>query len=383
MAKTKEANSRRENSTEAKTPDVVEAERRAKLKNQAFEAKIKQRETPHQGKIKELKKRIQDFRGQHIHLHKSFRRSYREDYLRPTETPGLLSHAVQTFKIIFKNWRTFLPFILVMVVSYILLVGLMNEEFYQKYQTAIDESEAELGGKSIGGFARAGLILVSTVMTGGLDTGMGDPAMMFMVFLFLIMWLVTIYLLRHFMAGDHIRLRDGLYNAMAPFISTVVVFVLIFLQCIPIMIVVISYSAAVSTDFLSTPFYALVYFIFAALMLLLSGYFLSGSIMALIATTAPGLYPMKAIFAASDLVASRRMRIILRIIFLFTVISLIYIIVMIPIILLDLWFKSMWEFIANWPIVPFFLLMTTCFVFIYITTYLYLYYRWLLDYKEK
>ena len=330
-------------------------------------------------------RQIREFQKQHLHLHRSFRRSYREDYLRPTSTPGLLSHAMQTFRMIFKNWRLFLPLIAIMVVAYILLVGLMNEEFYQAYQAAIDENEAELGGRGIGNFARAGILLLSTVMTGGLDAGMGDPAMIFMLFLFLMMWLVTIYLLRRLMAGNKVRLRDALYNSMAPLISTIVVFAVIFVQCIPIMVVIISYSAAVSTGFISsdTLFYSLLYFVFAGLMLLLSGYLLSGSVMALLAVTAPGLYPLRAIFATSDLVAGRRTRIVLRIMFLAMVLSLVYIIIMIPIILLDLWFKSMWDWLAGWPIVPFCLLVVTCFVFIYITTYLYIYYRWLLDYKEQ
>lgn len=327
--------------------------------------------------------RVREFRGRHIHLHKSFHRSYREDYLRPAETPGLTSHMMQTFKMIFKHWRAFLPLIAIMVTFYILLVGLMNEEFYQKYQTAIDDSEAEIGGQSLGSFARAGLLLISTVTTGGLDAGMGDAAMIFMLLLFLAMWLVTIFLLRHFMAGDKIRLRDALYNAMAPLASTIVVFAVIFVQAIPIMITVITYAAAVQTDFLSTPFYALLYLGFAAIMLLLSGYMLSGSIMSLVAVTAPGLYPMKAIFAASDLVAGRRLRIVLRVLFLSFVVALVYVVIMMPVILLDMWFKSMWGWIADWPIVPFCLLVVTCFVFIYVTTYIYIYYRWLLDYKEK
>ena len=39
-----------------------------------------------------------------VKLHKSFKRSYREDYIRETKLPGLLSHANATFKIFFKNW---------------------------------------------------------------------------------------------------------------------------------------------------------------------------------------------------------------------------------------------------------------------------------------
>lgn len=220
-------------------------------------------------------------------------------------------------------------------------------------------------------------------LVAGRTAGMGESQTIFMLILFLVMWLVTIFLLRHFLAGEKPRLRDGLYNALAPLLSTLLVFIVIFIQSIPIMLVIITYSAAVLTNFLATPFYALVYFIFAALMLLLSGYLLSSSIMALVAVTAPGVYPITALFAASDLMAGRRLKMVLRLIYLIFVVAMTYIITMLPIILLDLWFKGMWEWIAGWPIVPFFLLVVTCFVFMYATTYLYLYYRWLLDYKEK
>lgn len=329
------------------------------------------------------KQKVQAARAKHLHLHKSFRRSYREDYLRQTSTPGLLSHAMITFKTIFRHWRTFLPFVVLMVALYILAVGLMSEDFYKQFQDSIDETSAELSTGKISNFARAGILLISTVTSGGLDAGMGESQTVFMLLLFLIMWLVTIFLLRHFLAGEHPRLRDGLYNALSPLLSTLVVFVVIFIQAIPLMLVIITYSAAVMTNFLATPFYALLYFIFAALMLLLSGYLLSSSLMALVAVTAPGVYPLTALFAASDLMASRRLKMILRLIYLVFVIAIIYIITMMPIILLDLWFKSMWSWISGWPIVPFFLLVVTCFVFMYATTYLYLYYRWLLDYKEK
>ncbi len=329
------------------------------------------------------KQKIQASRAEHVHLHKSFKRSYREDYLRQTSTPGLLSHAMITFKTIFQHWRTFLPFIALMVFLYIFAVGLMSEDFYKQFQDSIDATSAELAGGKVGNFAKAGLLLISTVTSGGLDAGAGESQTVFMVLLFLVMWLVTIFLLRHFLAGENPRLRDGLYNSLGPLLSTLVIFVIIFIQAIPLMLVLITYSAAVMTNFLSTPFYALLYFIFAALMILLSGYLLSSSIMALVAVTAPGIYPIKAMFAASDLMAGRRLKMVLRLIYLIFVIAITYIITMLPIILLDLWFKNMWSWISSWPIVPFCLLTVTCFIFIYTTTYIYLYYRWLLDYKEK
>lgn len=323
-------------------------------------------------------RRLQNFRSQHIHLHKSFRRSYREDYRRETETPGLLAHAMLTFKTIFQHWKVFLPFLVLLVVAYTLAVGLMSESFYQQFQDTIDATSAELGQGNIGNFARAGLLLVSTATTGGLSNGKTEVQTVFGVIILLITWLVTLYLLRHFLAGERPKLRDGLYNALGPLLSTFLIFVVVFIQAIPLMLVIIAYSAAVATDFLSTPFYALLFFVFAALMLLLSGYLLSSSLTALIAVTTPGLYPLRALYAASDLMAGRRTKFVIRIIYGILVLALVFIIVMMPIILIDLWLKSAFAWMADWPIVPFCLLFMSNFAMIYATTYLYLYYRWLL-----
>lgn len=197
------------------------------------------------------------------------------------------------------------------------------------------------------------------------------------------MWLVTIYLLRKWYAGAKPKLRDALYNSLSPLLSTLLVFIVIFIQCIPAMLVAITLSAAQVTGFLSTPFYALVYFIFAALMIAITGYLLSSSLIALVAVTVPGVYPMAALTTASDLMASRRLKLIVRILYLLFVAVIIFVITMLPIMLIDLWLKSIWGWIANIPIVPFCLLIVTCFIFIYAATYLYRYYRWLLDYKEQ
>lgn len=325
-----------------------------------------------------LSEKRANYRKQHVVLHRSFRRSYREDYQRETNVPGLLNHAMTTFGVVFKHWKTFLPFILLMAVFYIVLVGLMSEDFYQELQATIDSSN----GESLGNFAKSGLLLLSTITTGGLTTSKDDIGLVFTIILFLIMWLVTMYLLRKWYAGARPKLRDALYNSLTPLISTLLVFLVIFIQCIPAMLVAITLSAARVTGFLSTPFYALVYFIFAALMLVITGYLLSSSLMALVAVTVPGVYPMAALATASDLMAGRRIKFIIRVLYLMLVVIIVYIVTILPIMLIDLWLKNIWDWIANVPIVPFALLVVTCFVFIYATTYIYRYYRWLLDYKE-
>lgn len=330
----------------------------------------------------ETREKIWDRKRDRVRLHRSFRRSYREDYNRELEVPGLLSHTMQTFKTIFKHWKLFVPLILLIVLLNVFLVGLMSEESYVQFQNTIDTTSKNLSVGEIGTFARSGLLLLSTITTGGLSQGMTEVQQVFAVLLFIITWLTTIYLLRHLLAGQQVKLRDGLYNALAPLLSSLVVALVIFLQAIPIMIVIITYSAAVSTDFLSTPFYALIYFIFAALLTLLSVYLISGSVIALVAVSAPGLYPMRALHTASDLIAGRRVRLIIRLFYLMITLVIVWIFVMLPLIALDLWLKSIWDWLAGFPFVSFELLIMTCFSVVYVTAYIYLYYRRMLEYEE-
>ena len=315
-------------------------------------------------------------------LHRSFRRSYREDYERPFEAPGLLAHAVDSFKMLFRNWRLFLPLILLVALLNIALVGLMSEETYVTFQNSLDETAQDIKAGELGTFARSGLLLISTITTGGLSQGMTESQQFSAVILFLVTWLVTIYLVRQRLAGHKLKLRDGLYNALAPFISTLIVVGVIFIEAIPLMVVVITYSAAVATDFLSTPFYALIYFIFAALLTILSVYLISSSLIALIAVSAPGLYPLVAVHTASDLLAGRRIKFIIRVVYLFFVLVVVWVFVMLPLIALDLVLKKAIPALQGIPVVSFELLLMTCFSTVYATIYLYLFYRRLLDYDD-
>ena len=363
-----------------------------KVKDKAVERLLEKKEEkkPKKTKIErkgikvrflELKGKTKEKRSKRVILHKSFKRSYHEDYQRDLEIPGIMYHVFATFKVILKNWKLFLPLIIVAVVLNAVLVGIMSQDSYSQFQDALDQTSVELAGGDIGNVAKAGLLLISTLTTGGMSDETSDDSLIFMIIVFLILWLTTIFLVRHRLAGHKVKLRDGLYNAMTPLLSTFVVFAIAAIQCIPIFILIIAYSAAVQTDFLATPFYALVFFIFAVLMILTSGYLLSSSLIALIAVSAPGLYPIKAINAASDLMMGRRIKFILRLIALILVMVIFCIIIMLPLILFDFWMKT-FEWTQGIPFVPICLNIVICFLIIYASTYLYLYYRWMLDYDS-
>ena len=300
----------------------------------------------------------------------SFRLVHSEDLTRPAEDFGYFEHTVESLKLLGQNWRLFLPLAFLATLFAILFSGLSSESAYESFRAALENQDYTLGN-----LQKSGVLLLATF------TNVDSPASLGLTFLLL--WLITIFILRHLLAKKSLTLRDELYQSCAPFLSALLVFLLVALETAPLVIVAISYASAVATGFLSTPFYALIYFIFAALLILLSGYLLSSGVLTLAAVSAPGLYPLEALKSAGRLASGRRLKIVLRLLFLFFALMLIWICLMLPAITIDMWLKNLLPIFANLPTVPFLTLFLSCLSFIYISAYIYLYYRRILDAEKS
>lgn len=319
-----------------------------------------------------------------VRLHRSFKRSYYEDYQRKTELPSLTSQASAAFKMFFKFWKIFLPLLLIFVGLYIFLIGAMSENTLADVKANVEQANKDVADGKIGTVGKAGLTLLGIISTGGLTT-MNDAQVVIAVLLFTIIWLVTIYLARHLLAGhQEIKMRDGFYSALSPLVSTLVVGLIIFLEAIPIMLTIIVFQVALTTEFLSTPFYALLFFMFAALMITLSLYLLSSSFFAIIVVSAPGLYPLTAVRMAKNLIMGRRLRFLIRVFYLVIIVALLYLLLLMPAIILDGVLKAQFAWLAESkiPFVAIIQLTITVFIFIYLSIYFYLFYRALLDYND-
>ena len=319
-----------------------------------------------------------------VRLHRSFKRSYYEDYQRKTELPSLTSQASAAFKMFFKFWKIFLPLLLIFVGLYIFLIGAMSENTLADVKANVEQTNKDVADGKIGTVGKAGLTLLGIISTGGLTT-MNDAQVVIAVLLFAIIWLVTIYLARHLLAGhQEIKMRDGFYSALSPLVSTLVVGLIIFLEAVPIMLTIIVFQVALTTEFLFTPFYALLFFMFAALMITLSLYLLSSSFFAIIVVSAPGLYPLTAVRMAKNLIMGRRLRFLIRVFYLVIIVALLYLLLLMPAIILDGALKSQFTWFAESkiPFVAIIQLTITVFIFIYLSIYFYLFYRALLDYND-
>ncbi len=310
--------------------------------------------------------------------HKSFRWTRRRDYVRPLTMPGYIAFTTEVWKTIWRYKNTFGLLILTYALMSAVLVGLVSQSTYSQIGDLLRTSSGDIFKGNVGQIGQAGLLLVSA-MSGALNPNLTDTQQVLSALLIIMMWLTTIWLLRAFLAGHKPKFRDGLYNAGAPIIPTLLLALVLVVQLIPAAIAAIGLSAALPTGLVSQGVEAMVFWVVVLLLFLLSLYWITSSFIALVIITLPGMYPFNALKTASELVVGRRLPVVLRIVWLFVITIILWAVVMIPIILFDAWLKGAVSGLQWLPIVPLSLLIASSISVLWITSYIYLLYRKVVD----
>jgi len=310
--------------------------------------------------------------------HRSFRLTRRRDYVRSLELPGYFAFTHSVNKLLLKNKKTMLWLVAVYAVLTVVLIGIGSQESYSSLSETLQETGSEVFKGNFGQLGQAALLFVS-IGSSGLTAAPGEAQQIYMVLIALLVWLTTIWLLRNILAGHKVKLRDGLYSAGAPIFATVLVTLVLALQLIPLALAAIGYAAASSTGLLAGGVAAMLFWIAAALLSITSLYWITSTFFAMVIVTLPGMYPMRALRTAGDMVIGRRLRILLRILWMFLVIGIAGAIILIPVILLTTGLTNLWPALSSVPIVPFVLMLYGVCVFIWSASYIYLLYRKVVD----
>lgn len=318
------------------------------------------------------KKRMESFLARRPH--RSFRFTRRRDYIRSLKMPGYLAFTNYVYKTLWANRRTFVLLALVYAVVTAVMAGVVSQTSYNTLTNTLQTTSGDLFVGGWGEISKASLLLL-TAITGGMSQNLTDVQQVYAGIIILLTWLTSVWLLRNILAGRKVKVRDGLYNSGSPILSTFIVALLFIVQLLPLAIALIGYSAAAGSGLLTGGVEAMLFWVAAGLLSLLSLYWITSTIFAMIIITLPGMYPYQAIKTAGDLVVGRRLRILLRFLWLAMTVVLAWAIIMIPIILLDGWIKSVYPTI-NWlPIVPIVLLALSSMTIIWTSSYVYLLYR--------
>lgn len=306
--------------------------------------------------------------------HRSFRVTRRRDYKRSLKLPGYISFTKHVLSTLWENRKVFILLATLSAVVTALVVGIASQDTYNLMKKTVDATSGGLFSGTIGEIGKAGLLFLTSA-TGGISPNLSDAQMIYAGLITILTWLICVWLLRNLLAGHKVKLRDAVYNAGAPIVASLILFIVVIIELLPVALALIGYSAASATGLLNNGVEAMLFWIVAGLLALISVYLLTSTFFALVIVTLPGMYPFQAIKVAGDLVIGRRLRILYRMLWMIGLIVLFWALVTIPIILVDSWVKGLWPAI-NWlPVVPIVLLILGSLTIIFSSSYIYLLYR--------
>lgn len=310
--------------------------------------------------------------------HRSFRRTRRRDYARSLKLPGYWAFTVYVWKTLWRQKKLFAGLAILYGFFTAVLVGIGSQSTYLQLSQTVQETGDYIVQGNLGELAKAGILLGSGVM-GSLNNQPTELQRFYALVLALLAWLTTVWLLRVILAGKRPRLRDGLYNAGAPFLPTFLVSLLLVLQLLPVALVAVAFGAAMQTGLLEGGVEAMLFWVTALLLITLSLYWMVTTFMALVIVTLPGMYPMRAVRTAGDLVVGRRMRLLLRLLWTALLTAAVWAVVMLPLIMADGWLKQALPNVRWLPVVPVALLVLGSFTIVWSSSYVYLLYRKVVD----
>lgn len=324
------------------------------------------------------RRRIRSFMARRPH--RTFRRTYRRDYKRSLALPGYWSFTASTLSLMRAHKRVFIWMGAIYGVLVAVFLSIGSQELYSQLSTALQNTGNQIfaDGNGARPIEEAALLLFSAV-TGGYRADLTVEQQIYASIFGLMIWLTTIWIVRSAMAGGKPKLRDGLYNAGAPIVSTFLVSIVALVQLIPAAIAVLFMSSALQSGVFTDGVESMLFWSGAVLFILLSLYWLVATFFALIIVTLPGMYPLRALHSAGDIVTGRRVRILLRMLWMFAAVLVTLALAMIPIILLDAWLKNMFEAISWMPIVPVAFVLVSTATLIWSGVYIYMLYRKVVD----
>lgn len=289
-----------------------------------------------------------------------------------TPLPGYWSFTKQVFSQLLDSKAIFLRLLSLLVLIVLVLTVIEQQAVYVEQATGIQSLSSELATGFVATLLETGVLFL-TLISGTLTASLSESQQLILGFVYLSMWLVVVWLLRNILLNKQIAVRDGIYAAHAPLISSLLIVGVGVLQLIPLAILVALLSAIASTGAVSSFIIALGAMLILT-MAVVTLYWLIGTLFASIIVTIPGTYPGSALRSARQIVKGHRAVVLRRLLWLAALNLGVYIIVIVPIVFLDV----LSGFAFSWVTV----IIHTALglgLFIASSSYLYLLYRKIID----
>lgn len=311
--------------------------------------------------------------------HRSFRLTRRRDYKRSLKLPGYWAFTLYVVSELKKRWRVFASVVLLYAIFSVIFGSMTSQDVYRQIGELLEEGAPEVFEGSWGKIGQASILAI-TAFSGGAATPT-EVQQLFIGFIAIMAWLTTVWILRENLAGRMPKLRDGLYNSAAPLIPTILVFTYLLIQLLPLALLAIGYRALIDLGIITEGFGMYLFSAVSILIISLTLYWVTATFIALIVVTLPGMYPYQALRIAGDLVVGRRLRIVLRLVWMLVIALLGWLCIMVPVVLLDGWLASStdWSWLDWVPVVPFIASILGSATAVWMASYIYMLYRKVVD----
>lgn len=180
-------------------------------------------------------------------------------------------------------------------------------------------------------------VTIFTLLLGTTGSAGNEVGGVYQVFLLIIISLAVIWTLRQKLAQPKhaVRIRDGFYNGMHPFVPFLLVLLVIGLQLFPLVIASFLWDLVFSYGLAATVLEQVLWVALLSCFGLLSLYMVSSSLFALYIVTLPNVTPMQALRSARDLVRFRRWSVMRKVLFLPVMLIILAAIIVIPLIFIS------------------------------------------------
>ena len=196
-------------------------------------------------------------------------------------------------------------------------------------------------------FSVLALMLESTTNAAGEVQGL------YQSFFFVVATLALIWLYRQQQAGNKVTMKDGFYRGMYPLIPFLLVLVVVGLQTIPASIGNYLFRTVIDNDLAVNIGEQLAWLVLFLLLILLSAYWITSSLIALFVVTLPEMTPRKALRKAKALVEFRRLSVMRKLIGLFFVVIMLFVAIVFPSIFISALLAQILYFVLTVLFVPF------------------------------
>ena len=310
--------------------------------------------------------------------HRSFRRTTKHDYNHKLKLPGLFELTFEVTGIVWKYRRILIGLSLIYIFIYGTISIVQSQQVYGEFADSIKSISTDVFGGDLSTFGQVGSVFLA-LMINTFGSGASGTQQAATVVLATLVWLTTVWLLRHLLAGKKVKLRDGLYNAGAPIFASLVLILVGLAQLLPVAAVSLGYGAAQSTGLLGGGAPTMLFWIAAGLLIVLSAYWLTSTLFAMIIVTLPGTYPYQALKIAGDMLIGNRLKVLLRWVWMIFIMALVNSVAVIVFIAIDMGVKTLIPAISWLPIVPVAITIMLGLSIVWIASYVYMVYRKVVD----